>query len=807
MADARVVLGGDASGALQALQQLADQATKNVAIVKSQFDQISKVAGQVKAAFIELTVAFEGGRMFKAMVNDTVRLSGELRQLQMVLGVSADGAAGLREALQSVGSSSETYTGILQRLTVRLRLNEDRFTEFGIKTRDANGHLLNGQEVLQNTLGVLQQFKEGTDRNLASTELLGRSWAEASQLLLLTKDQMDRSAQSAVELGLVMGPGMQEQMLKFREASTEVQGVFEGMAKGITEIVMPDLIDLAQWFRSIGPEAIAATKAAVATFEIVVYAAIDVVKQLWSAFKLLVEVVTTLAAAFVRTTVAISHLDFKGIVAAAEATRTSLKDSWNKYLTDIDAFTKEYQAKVNRVLDPEGARPRPAPEAPGTKRFSPSQKPQEAQGLDTQVALAQEGEKIEAQHLKSLEDMNRITALQRIELEKETNQSVYEYTSGLMAQKAALYRSDTLEHKKAVDEIEKYDVTHAEEQMRLDAEADAERKRRLKESVAMQKSAIDSSIEASKRGLDETKAYLKEEQEDWVITNKQRIEVERQAMESVYQFQRQALEQKLALAKEDTLEQQRILKEIEQLNAQHNVEMRNNAREAAKESAKAWTEAFNSMQSAFETSVKGIVLGTTTLKAALGNLWNSALLEFINVMVVKPLAEWAAAEARKTMMTIAASAARQGVEQTAATQSIATSSSTATAEVADQAGVAGAGAMGSISQIPLIGPFIAPAIAFATVQLAKSFSAAGGYDVPASVSSQVGVVHGGEMVLPRDIAEPMRNSLRGGGGSGPSQVVLKAAPMPGGFFMMHRDDLLAAMRSLHRDGALDWAKG
>jgi len=669
MADeAKVVVGGDVAGATNALEQLASQVKSQVGAIKGQFEQLNAAVEKVKSVFMAVALAFEGGKLFKGAVEETVRLSGELRSLQVVLGISADGAAGLREALAQIGSSSETYIGVVQRMTMHLRTNEARFNEMGVTTRDANGHLLDSETQLQNTLEALKNFKEGTDRNLASTELLGRSWVEASKLLKLNKEQMEEAKRSAVELGLAMGPQQAAQMAHFKKAGAEVHAVLEGMAKGVTEIVMPGLIEMAEWFRSIGPEAIAVTKAAVATFSIVISGLIAGIEMLWAAFKMLVQQLATLALTLADVVPNLIRWDWKGAKEAAARGLGQIKDQYTTYLTEIADISKNFQKKVQRALDPEGALPAAAAGAKGTREYTPSGKDTSAAQLDHQVEMAKLGERIEAAHLKELAEMQQITNLQRIEMEKQVSQSVYEYARGVMIQKTALYKTDSIEYEKAMNAIQKFDAERALERMRLDAEAAAERKRMLKEADAVQKEAIDAQIDRLKRAAQQTKEFLKEEEEDWNIRARDRIAAERELAQNVYLAQRRLLEDKIGLARDDSKEQARIGREIEKLDAEHNVEMQRNAREAAKEAARAWDEAFKAIQRAFATSVQGIIMGTTTLKSALGNLWNSIVLEFITVMVVKPLTEWAAAEARKTIMVMMGTQQRAGIEAAAAVE-------------------------------------------------------------------------------------------------------------------------------------------
>jgi hypothetical protein len=89
--------------------------------------------------------------------------------------------------------------------------------------------------------------------------------------------------------------------------------------------------------------------------------------------------------------------------------------------------------------------------------------------------------------------------------------------------------------------------------------------------------------------------------------------------------------------------------------------------------------------------------------------------------------------------------------------------------IGNHAATAVAAAWASISAIPFVGPFLAPAVAVGTgaavLALASGVkSAAGGYDVPSGINPMT-QLHAQEMVLPADLANRIRG-LTGGEGSG-----------------------------------------
>ena len=104
----------------------------------------------------------------------------------------------------------------------------------------------------------------------------------------------------------------------------------------------------------------------------------------------------------------------------------------------------------------------------------------------------------------------------------------------------------------------------------------------------------------------------------------------------------------------------------------------------------------------------------------------------------------------------------------------------------------------------LIGAIAAGGVAFGVVEalIAKLPSASGGYDIPTGINPIV-QAHGGEMVLPADIAGPLRN-LAAGGGAGGNGATFHVNAVDGASVkrMIESDDFKRSWAEATRNGRL-----
>jgi len=186
---------------------------------------------------------------------------------------------------------------------------------------------------------------------------------------------------------------------------------------------------------------------------------------------------------------------------------------------------------------------------------------------------------------------------------------------------------------------------------------------------------------------------------------------------------------------------------------------------------KQWDQLANGIGSAMDTALKGVIMGTTTLKQAMANMAQSILSTFINASA-KMAMQWISDRLREAVMGTAAKTAAAQSETATTAQSEATSSEIvaegAMAKVGSNAAVAASGAASAEASIPYAGPFLAAAAAGAMLAMCLGYesnvsSAAGGFDIPSGINPVV-QTHAEEMILPAELANKVRGMTSGGGG-------------------------------------------
>jgi hypothetical protein len=123
--------------------------------------------------------------------------------------------------------------------------------------------------------------------------------------------------------------------------------------------------------------------------------------------------------------------------------------------------------------------------------------------------------------------------------------------------------------------------------------------------------------------------------------------------------------------------------------------------QAAQTSLRTWQSLMQPIQRAFDTSITGMILGTTTLQKAVANIAQSILAEFVN-LGVKIVTNWIASELSMTTATEAGAAARTAAEGEGMAAGLAIKAANAVKSIMTDSAQAFSGIFAFLS--PLMGP-------------------------------------------------------------------------------------------------------
>jgi hypothetical protein len=353
--------------------------------------------------------------------------------------------------------------------------------------------------------------------------------------------------------------------------------------------------------------------------------------------------------------------------------------------------------------------------------------------------------------------------------------------------------------------------------------------------------AIDESLALQNAAAAKTVQLARDDAAAGIITKQQLLQAEHAYIAAVLSDEERAIQIKKILYAGDAEEFAKLMKlktaEETRAAAESAVIDKKEAADHLK-TAQTWV---NGLTSGFSSGISGMIKGTQSFGQAFKSIMGSAM-DFVIQQMVKMLARHLSVEVAKTTATTAQTGVRTGVQTAADAKTMASDTVTGAHHVAVEGAKTGstlagsatrvateiwaslktmalklaegikwiaiegwkaaASAWASISAIPVVGPFLAPAVAAGVVASVIALgmhmsSAAGGWDnVP---SDQIAQIHKSEMILPASIANPLRSAIAGGGiggngGGGDTHLHIHGGVDSKAFFQQNQGNIMAAIK-------------
>jgi hypothetical protein len=287
------------------------------------------------------------------------------------------------------------------------------------------------------------------------------------------------------------------------------------------------------------------------------------------------------------------------------------------------------------------------------------------------------------------------------------------------------------------------------------------------------------------------------------ISSKEEITELQAMLETKWSLEQDYFQKKLAVAENDVRTHQKLMDEQRLAYEKFLTERQKLDFQAVQNSERAWQSLMQPIQRAFDTSITGMILGTTTLQKAVANITQSIIGEFVS-LGVKMVTNWIASELAMTTATEAGAAARTAAEGEGLAAGLAMKALNAVKSIVTDSAQAFGGIFAFLA--PIMGPAAAgPAAAGeATVMAAASgiASAAGGWVVP---SDQLAMVHQNEMILPANISQGLQGMISANGGVGASPVIINVSAIDSQdvkrFFHSNGSLLVSALNKAMRNGS------
>lgn len=257
------------SGTLESLQARLDletatfrthirEARKKVSELEGELGKLGKRANAERRALDEMGSAlssFAKGAMavvsvgaaaaaIKSMVGHTLEAADALGKMSQKVGVSVEDLSRLQQAAELSDVSSEQLQTALVHLSKSAveaskgtGAQADAFRDLGISVVDANGKMRPTKALLDDVADAFAGMDGGAEKTRLALDVFGKSGAEILPLL----NGLREASTEADRLGTVFSEKLAKDSEEVNDNLARLEGTFKGIAREITEALMPAL--------------------------------------------------------------------------------------------------------------------------------------------------------------------------------------------------------------------------------------------------------------------------------------------------------------------------------------------------------------------------------------------------------------------------------------------------------------------------------------------------------------------------------------------------------------------------------------
>ncbi|MGL4576361.1 MAG: phage tail tape measure protein [Burkholderiaceae bacterium] len=728
--DVNFSVGADNGKFIAAFDGIKAKVSESMSGVQASFANLLGPAGALKTALAALA-AVGGAAFMKDAIDATAKMTEQAMDLGRALGVSTNEARAIQMSMEDLGASTGEYEGAAKGMIKRLAENEEEMQAMGLATRDAAGNLRPLNDLVVDGIAVLGQYKEGTDRAIASKALFGKGIDASSKLMLYNTQVLQESQAAMQDLGLEVGENSVAAWKAFDAEMDRAKFGVDGIKKAIGDALMPVVTTLVEVFNGIMPKAIVVVRGALGGLAAAFLFVRTGVVVLWETINAMVVTVAEPIRALVEALYKAVTGDFSGAVTAIKSIGTNIASAWGGAMDSMVASSQKTRDQIAAIFGQDTAAGSGGGMGPGSKNAA----------TKTQKDKKEKSAKAEKEPVEQSRMNEYQTALEQRKLVFERENQMREFSK---AQELAYWQ----EVLAAANLGEKDRAQIVLKAAKLEVEIARSTAKQLSEVQQLRQE------DRSKAELDritELENIARQELDLGLINQKDLL-----AQQRDFNAQRMAVEldllgKKLELAK---LDPDKNLVLIEQLEIQKLEIMRKYAAANQQVAREMQAEAVGPIKNIIDTMSNSISrLGKTLLTdwknigSALKKTFSEIGFSIIEETITKPLKAKIAAWLSEKIFGKAKTLGRMG----------------------ELAAEAGAGGVASMAAAPF--PLNLSALGFgaamsaAALAFAPMASAAGGFDIPAGINPIV-QTHAREMILPTEQADVIRDMADGGGGAG-----------------------------------------
>ena len=737
------------------LKAAAAQVSASTKQMNTAFTSVSNTFNKVNQAMLAITAVLAGGAAFKSAIDEAVNYRLEVNKLSKELGITLLQATGFKEALEDLGLSTDVLSNASRALTVKIGNSGLSIQDYTNKLTGNKEAINSNGDAIMAVISKAQEFGDLTKQNAFLEQAFGKSYQATLPLLRMTREELARVTE-ATRGNEEVTKQQVDQIYAFKKAQEAGNDTLRDFKLALGDQLIPIITDFSNGLAGnkenakqlgiiIGQVVTVLYGSLLITIESVIFA-VNILKEgfnlLSNTFHYVVSLVEALS-------LALSGDLSKAFDVAKTATKKYADDVVGHYKRAgeaADKYIKGYISVVGKTKNLlSGAAPTMSADDEKTKPGGGA------------IPVTDEASK------KNLEAQTQ-------DIEKESNRIKTLYAGRTTWMRQELQKQIELELKN----VSNLKLT-SDDQLKLKSKLNKDLSALKQEQIAEQLQLDQITAKGTLTTAQQTNALIlaqeKSKFDQQQITLEQFLAKKKELRDADVVAEQEYLTRMLELAKGNAaallqLKNDEVAQKIAARLAEETLQ------QEAMQKEKGRLEELQSMLvSSFQQSLDGILSGTMSFSDAMANIWQG-IGNIFDKIIWQMVEDWIKGEALKVVTAMKTSVLTSAAAVTGSTIATGAKAAETTTSVGLDAVKGTAAAIANWASVNPIAAIAVGAVIGAAIYalLGNVKSAKGGY-ANVEMDGQMAQLHKGEMVLPAQLAEGIRNIAMGNQGSGNSGSV------------------------------------
>jgi hypothetical protein len=231
--------GNNAQKHIDANKQIGDSTISMSQQLQNGFNGIQTAFGKLGMAMAAVGSVIGGGNWLLGMITSTQEGANEIYKLSKMLNISLEDATMYKEALEDIGLETDVLVRASRLLIRQIGQDATVFKQYGITLQDTEGNFKSTENILTEVVDKYRDLGNTVEANTFGNKIFSRSFSEVQGITRLNTEVLKEAIARNKEYNLVLTVDQLKALRAYHKQQEDANDVMQEFAKTITFYIMP----------------------------------------------------------------------------------------------------------------------------------------------------------------------------------------------------------------------------------------------------------------------------------------------------------------------------------------------------------------------------------------------------------------------------------------------------------------------------------------------------------------------------------------------------------------------------------------